>query len=111
MLEDKWNAYAKTWSLPDSDRPTALRDLVSEDVTYTDPQTAITGKGAFSAHIGQFQRDVPGGYFEILSVNAHHDRTLANWRMCKDRAGEVMRGTSYATLNEAGQFTSFTGFY
>jgi len=111
MLEDKWNAYAKLWSQPDADRDAMLATLVARDVTYTDPGSQISGRDAFSAHIAQFQKDLPGANFEIIEVKGHHDKTLARWKLVGQDGKEMMQGTSYATLTKNGLFASFAGFY
>lgn len=111
MIEDKWTAYAGSWSQPQAARDAALRDLVADTVTYCDPGANVTGRAAFSAHMAQFQKDMPGTYFEIRDVMDHHGRSLANWTLCNRDGDEVMKGTSFATLSEDGRFTSFTGFF
>lgn len=111
MLNEKWEAYAKAWSQADADRNTSLEDLVTPEVTYTDPNSDVEGRAAFSAHIAQFQKDVPGAYFEITDVKGHHSKTLARWRLCGKDGSEMMQGTSFADLTDDGKFTSFTGFF
>lgn len=111
MLDEKWGAYAKTWSQPDGERDDALAAIVSDNVAYTDPTTEVVGRDAFSAHISQFQKDVPGGYFEIVEVKSHHNHSLAHWTLRGKDGAEMMQGTSHATLNSEGEFTSFTGFF
>ncbi|MET1416800.1 nuclear transport factor 2 family protein [Roseibium sp. HPY-6] len=111
MLDEKWGIYAKTWSQPDEARDATLATLVSEDVTYTDPTAEVVGRAAFSAHISNFQKDVPGGFFEIVDVKSHHNHTLARWTLRGKNGAEMMQGTSHATLNSDGEFTSFTGFF
>ncbi len=110
MLNEMWAAYGKTWSQPEAERNAALAKLVSKDVTYTDPQAAIIGRKAFSDHMAQFQKDMDGAYFEIIDVKGHNQKTLARWRLCGKDGGEMMQGTSFATLTENNQFSSFVGF-
>jgi hypothetical protein len=111
MLDEQWQKYAKTWSQETDRRNAALGDITSEDMTYTDPNSEVVGRDAFSAHIAQFQGDVPDAYFEIIEVKDHHNKTLARWRLCGQDGNEMMLGTSFATLAENGKFTSFTGFF
>lgn len=111
MLNEMWVAYSKTWSQPDADRDAALAKLVSDDVTYTDPQSDVAGRAAFSAHLAAFRDDMDGAYFEILDVKGHHQKTLAHWRMCSRDGSEMMQGRSFATLTEDGRFSSFVGFF
>jgi hypothetical protein len=111
MFDEKWNEYAKTWSRPGNERDAILANLVSDDVVYTDPNTQVFGRSGFSAHMAQFQDNVPGGYFEIIDVKGHHNQTLARWRLCGKDGNEMMQGTSHASLSEGGMFTSFSGFF
>lgn len=111
MLDEQWKTYAKTWSQDATERDAALRDLTANDMTYTDPNTEVVGRDAFSAHLGQFQKDVPDTHFEILEVKNHHNKTLARWHLCGKDGSVMMTGTSFATLDRDGKFTSFTGFF
>jgi len=111
MLDEKWATYAKAWSQPDDERNATLATLTSVDVVYTDPTAQVEGRDGFSAHIGQFQKDVPGAHFEIIDVKDHHNQSLARWKLCGKDGNEMMQGTSHASLNEDGLFTSFTGFF
>jgi predicted ester cyclase len=111
MFEEKWNAYAQSWSQPDATCEAALLDLVTDDVAYADPSSEVAGRAAFAAHMAQFRKDVPGASFEIIDVKGHHDQTLARWRLNGQDGSEMMLGTSYATLEQDGKFSSFTGFF
>lgn len=111
MLDEQWKTYAKTWSQETAERDVTLSGLAVDDMTYTDPNSEVVGREAFSAHIAQFQKDVPDTYFEIIEVKDHHSKTLARWRLCGQDGNEMMQGTSFATLAEDGKFTSFTGFF
>lgn len=111
MLENKWKNYASSWSQSSDQRNSILKDIVADNVTYCDPNSMVTGRDAFAAHMEQFQQDVPGAYFEIIGVKDHHDKTLAQWRLCGKDGGEMMLGTSFAELTSDGKFASFTGFF
>lgn len=111
MIEKKWKDYASAWSKTDSARDDLLKSLVVEDVTYTDPHSDVAGRAAFSALIGQFQKDVPGARFEIVDVKSHHGKSLAHWRLFGKDGAELMQGTSFAAMADDGRFTSFSGFF
>lgn len=111
MIEQKWFRYAEAWSLPSDRRKQALEELVTEDVTYTDPNVSLRGRANLSQNMQEFQKDVPGGHFEITGVKVHHGQSLASWNL-RDSANEVvMEGTSSARLDEGAVFASFTGFF
>ena len=111
MLDEKWRAYAKSWSQPKEAREAALAELVIEDVAYTDPNNHLRGRETFSAHMAQFQEDVPGGFFDITAVKGHHNQSLAHWNLCGPDGSTLMAGISHASLSEDGKFTAFTGFF
>lgn len=111
MLDAKWADYARTWSLQDVERDAALADLVVQDVVYSDPASQVTGRAAFSAHMAQFQKDMPGAYFEVFEVKAHHDKSLARCMLYGRDRVEIMQGTSYAVSGQGEKFASFTGFF
>lgn len=111
MIEEKWRDYARAWSQPDDTREALLNTLVADDVTYADPQSDVAGRDAFSAHMAQFQTDIPGAHFEILDVKFHHNRSLARWSLRGHDGAEMMQGTSFAALAEDGKFLSFSGFF
>lgn len=97
--------------MPGKERDAELGALVTDDVTYTDPTTALSGKQTFSSHMAAFQEQMPGCFFEILSVREHHGQTLANWRLMNGDGTERMLGTSYARMSDDGRFAAFTGFF
>lgn len=111
MLDEQRKTYAKTWSQDAAGRDAALADLVADDVTYTDPNTDVVGRDAFSSYMGQFQKNTPDTHFEILDVKSHNNKTLARWQLCAHDGSVMMPGTSFATLDEGGKFASFTGFF
>lgn len=111
MSKQSWEIYSASWSQPQYERDAALAALTTEDVTYTDPMTDITGRAAFSDYMGEFQKQFPGTRFEIIDVREHHGQSLANWRLTDDSGAIHMLGTSHARMTSAGKFLSFTGFF
>ena len=111
MIKEKWDQYAQFWSMAEDDRKARLAEVATPDVTYTDPNVTVSGAAAFSDHIGQFQKDIPGGRFVITGAFEHHQRTLAHWDMLGADGFVMIKGTSFADLNEEGKFASFTGFF
>ncbi len=104
-------AYAKSWSQSAAERKESLAKIVADDVTYADPNTDRFGVDAFSSHMAQFQEDLRGAYCEMSGVKGHHNKTLVRWRLCSKDGGEIMQGASFATLNDDGKFTSFSGLF
>ncbi len=111
MIKNKWEQYAEFWSMAKDDREARLAKVATPDVIYTDPNVSISGRAAFSDHIGQFQKDIPGGRFVITDAFEHHKYTLAHWDMLSADGSVMIKGTSFANLSDDGKFSSFTGFF
>jgi len=111
MIKSKWEQYAEFWSMPEKERRIQLAEVATPDVTYTDPNTSVVGAEAFSDHIAQFQKDVPGGRFVITDAHEHHQQSLAHWDMVGADGTVMIHGTSYARLAKDGKFSSFSGFF
>jgi len=111
MNKAKWDQYAEFWSMPETERKARIAQVATPDVTYTDPSASISGADAFSDHIGQFQKNVPGGRFVITEAFGHHESSLAHWDMIGSDGSVMMKGTSFAKLSSDGKFSSFTGFF
>lgn len=111
MIKKQWTRYAETWSLPEEERLSRLQQLITADVTYTDPTTSLGGLEALSNYMGKFQLDAPGGRFVITEAYEHHGQSLAYWQMLNEEGMVMMNGTSYALLSDEGKFQSLTGFF
>lgn len=111
MIKNKWEQYAEFWSMAKDDRDKRLAEVATSNVTYTDPNVSVSGREAFSDHIGQFQKDIPGGRFVITDAFEHHKSTLAHWDMLGADGSIIIKGTSFANLSNEGKFSSFTGFF
>ncbi len=111
MIKNKWDQYAEFWSMEEDDRKMRLAQVATADVTYTDPHVSVSGAEAFSNHIGNFQKNVPGGRFVITEAFEHHQRSLAHWDMLGADGSLMIKGTSFADMDDDGKFSSFTGFF
>lgn len=111
MSEANWKTYSKSWSQPETERNAVLAALTTDDVTYTDPHAEVSGRGAFSAYMGEFQTQFPGTEFVTIDVREHHQQSLANWKLVDGEDNIIMLGTSHARLAPDGKFSSFTGFF
>ncbi|MCA8909131.1 MAG: nuclear transport factor 2 family protein [Rhodospirillaceae bacterium] len=109
--EDLWKRYAAIWFLDAERRPGELAACLADDASYCDPQHAAGGREALSAYMADVQQRVPGGRFEIRSVQHHHGRCLAQWELLSADDGLVLTGTSFASLAEDGRLSGITGFF
>ena len=111
MTETLWTRYAASWSMPEAERLARLTETVSSEITYTDPNTTLTGIPAFSEYMSGFQANMPCVGFAIREETDHHQRCLSQWNMV-DAAGAVIgTGTSFAVLSDDGKLAHITGFF
>ncbi|MBS0521499.1 MAG: nuclear transport factor 2 family protein [Proteobacteria bacterium] len=106
-----WKRYAAIWSSDVATRTTELEACLADPCHYCDPNGLIVGRSALSDYMGNFQRAVQDGRFEILMVAHHHSRMLAEW-VLRSAAGKILQtGRSFAVVAEDGRFESITGFF
>lgn len=110
VLED-WTRYAGCWSAEPSQRGEVLATVVVEDVAYRDPGQAVDGASALGAYMDGFRQTFPGNRFVIDRVDAHHGRSLAQWRQLDADGTVVMNGTSFAVHGGDGRLAQITGFF
>jgi hypothetical protein len=110
-VEKLWRRYAATWSASADVRPGELAECVAVEVRYCDPDVSIEGSSALSDYMGGFRESVPGGRFDIRTVQAHHDRTLARWALLGVDGIILQTGTSVARIDGAGRLAAITGFF
>lgn len=111
VLEALWRRYARIWSSEAQARETEIDACLAETCTYCDINGVLEGREALSRYMGQFQESVPGGSFEILSVLAHHSRTIAEWRLRASDGRILQTGRSFARLSADGRLQDITGFF
>jgi hypothetical protein len=110
-VEDLWHRYAACWSLGEDARAAELAECLAGDVSYCDPHSEVDGAEDLSAYMTAFQRDVPGGRFEIVEVLHHHGRSLARWRLRGGDGVLLQTGTSTATHADDRRLQMITGFF
>jgi len=106
-----WQRYARIWSSEPAIRATEMEACLADECTYCDVNGVLRGREALSGYMGQFQRTVADGRFEILSVIHHHDRMLAEWKLRGPDGAVLQTGRSFATVANDGRLQSITGFF
>lgn len=110
MLGD-WRRYAGCWSAEPPERSEVLATVVVDDVTYCDPGQVVEGAPALGAYMDGFRQTFPGNRFVIDRVDAHHGRSLAQWRQLDADDGLVMNGVSFAIHGDDGRLAQIAGFF
>jgi SnoaL-like domain len=111
MNLDHWQHYATCWSAPAEMRVTELPKRVAATVLYRDPQSETAGIDGLDAYMAGFQTAFPGHRFEIISVEAHHNRSLARWHQVDGDGAVVMAGASAAAHDADGRMVDITGYF
>jgi hypothetical protein len=106
-----WSNYAACWSAPATGRADTLSRWAAPDVTYRDPGTEVRGVEALSGYMTGFGTAFPGHRFEITSVDAHHDRSLARWRQLDPDGRPVASGIRAASHTDDGRLLDIAGYF
>jgi hypothetical protein len=112
-LEPRWKSYMDAYAaISAAERERLLRQSVAEDVVFSNP-TGEEGHGIAKlvAHVSQFQKMNPGGYFRTNKLLTHHGQLLSEWTMCKEDGTEVVTAHTYARFDEHGRLTHTAGFW
>jgi hypothetical protein len=106
--------YLDAWNEPDSEtRRSALASVWTEDGTYVDPLTSVSGRDEISALIGAVQQQAPGHVFRLLGdrVDAHHNVMRFSWELVPASGGESLAiGFDVAVTRQDGRIASVLGF-
>ncbi|HKS99365.1 MAG TPA: nuclear transport factor 2 family protein [Rugosimonospora sp.] len=111
MSIDTWRHYAKCFATSGDERERLMNAHLSPTVVYRDPNTEVHGHQAFAAEMTRTQAMFPGHTFEVFAVDAHHDRSVARWRLLDADGNHVANGLSHAIHDTDGRLSDITGFY
>ncbi len=104
--------YLAAWNEPDaSARATALADVCSPDVRYTDPLADVSGLAGLSAAIGSVQQQFPGfGFVAFGPVDGHHGQARFGWELGPQSGPAPIAGFDVVELDARGRITRVLGF-
>jgi hypothetical protein len=109
---ETWETYVSAWKETSGDgKRAALIASVAPACVYRDPLTQADGHDALIAYMLGFHQQVPGGHFETTYFLAHHDRSIAKWRMRSGDGTVVGEGVSYGEYDAHGKLSAMTGFF
>ena len=107
-----WERYSQSWTcakLPE--RVELFKSSLDSDCRYSDPLTATQGWDALVAYMEDFQRLIPGAYFEVVDFQSHHNTSLARWDMKSADGAKIGDGHSFGEYNSDGRLVKMTGFF
>jgi archaellum component FlaC len=106
-----WETYRASWSNDNSvERTEELRNILTEDFEYIDPNIELKGYEELSDYMLQFQKEFVGASFTIQDFQEHHNRSLAHWNMVNAENEVVANGTDFA-IYEYGKLKQIIGFF
>ena len=111
MSIDTWRNYARCFSTSDDERQRLMAAHLSPKVIYRDPNTEVHGHEAFAAEMTRMQTAFPGHTFEVFAVDAHHNHSMARWRLLDAEGNHVTNGLSHGIHDTDGRLADITGFY
>lgn len=111
-LQETYNSYLNAFSdVAIDERERLLRQSVTDDVAFMNPKGSSQGFGELVAHIEQFQKQNPWGYFLNKKLIAHHGQFLSEWTMYKKDGSEFATAHTYGRFNDEGLITDLIGFF
>ena len=106
--------YLEAWNETDPDaRRSAVAGVWTEDATYVDPLTSVSGQDEISALIGAVQEQAPGHVFRLLGdgIDAHHNVVRFSWELVPASGGESLAiGFDVAVTEQDGRIANVLGF-
>lgn len=106
-----WETYRASWNNDDSVKRTdELKEIMTEDFEYRDPNIELRGSEQLSDYMSQFQKEFVGASFVITDLQYHHEKILAHWNMVNAKNEVVGNGTDFA-IYENGKLKQITGFF
>jgi hypothetical protein len=104
--------YLAFWNEPDAEARAAIADRTfTPDVSYTDPQAAVTGREALSDLVGAVHQQLPGMRFSSGDlVDGHHDLLRFTWHLGPAAAPDTIVGADVAVLTAEGRMSHIAGF-
>jgi hypothetical protein len=104
--------YLAIWNEPDPDaRTTALAQLWTDDGTYTDPFSAVSGRGGLATVVTKTRERFPGHHFrQVGSVDGHHDVARFGWELVSAEGESIVVGLDVMVVSPDGRIRAIHGF-
>lgn len=105
--------YLAAWNEGDDEaRAKLVREVFTEDATFTDPLADVSGPESINALIGAARAQFPGLVFSPGGpVDQHHDIARFTWHLGPAGAAEPLAiGFDVAKVDADGRITTIFGF-
>lgn len=111
-LKNNWEAYLAAYGNIDADeREQLLLQSVADDIVFTNPAGRGERRTGLAAHIQDFQKKMPGTYFETEKIFIHHGELLTIWTMHKPDGVKAATGYNFIRPDVTGRFVYMAGFF
>jgi hypothetical protein len=112
-LEELITTYCAAWGEPDPGRRAQmLKEVWTEDGTYTDPTAHVAGRRELVEHIGNVLARYPGGRVVRTSVlDTHHDLVRFTWKMVLADGRSLPEGIDFGELSGERKLRRIVGFF
>lgn len=111
-LSQTWETYVAAWKTASpAERQALFAQSLDPECVYNDPNAQTCGWRALIAYMDAFHQQVPGGYFQTKTFEAHHQQSLVTWNMMDGKGQVIGDGTSYGKYNDDGKLVAMTGFF
>lgn len=106
-----YEKYAQAWKpISDEQRIELATDIIAKDAQYSSPILQAGGRDSLIERMAAFQKQFPGGHFEIGDVSAHHDVALLTWILVQADGTVFAKGHDQIRVSSAGKIVSLITF-
>jgi hypothetical protein len=106
-----YEKYVQAWNpISDEQRIALATDIIAEDAQYSSPILQAGGRNSLIERMSAFQKQFPGGHFEIGDVSAHHDVALLTWILVQADGTVFAKGHDQIRVSSAGKIVSLITF-
>ena len=112
-VDELVDRYISAWNETDTDRRAeVIREVWTEEGTYTDPLAQARGHAAIDGVISAVQAQFAGHRFKLLkTAESHHNLARFSWELVPASGGEsIVIGTDVAVIADDGRFAGVGGF-
>jgi hypothetical protein len=106
-----YEKYVQAWNpISDEQRIALATAIIAEDAQYSSPILQAGGRNSMIERMSAFQKQFPGGHFDIGDVSAHHDVALLTWILVQADGTIVAKGHDQIRVSAEGKIVSLITF-
>ncbi len=105
--------YCSAWNeFEDEARRALLEKSWTDEGTYSDPRTDLSGREALVQHIGRMQALRPEGKIVLTSdIDSHHHYLRFGWKLVGLEGRTLIEGIDFGELAPDGRLKKIVGFF